>query len=53
MTGCTAARILSISTGGNTVTSILTSESVKRLGLKEGMSVAALIKASDVLLAVA
>ena len=39
--------------GGNTVTSILTSASVKRLGLKEGMSVAAVIKASDVLLAVA
>lgn len=39
--------------GGNTVTSILTSASVHRLGLKEGMSVAAVIKASDVLLAVA
>lgn len=39
--------------GGNTVTSILTSESVKRLGLKEGMKIAAVIKASDVLLAVA
>lgn len=39
--------------GGNTVTSILTSESVKRLGLHEGMTVAAVIKASDVLLAVA
>jgi len=39
--------------GGNTVTSILTSESVRRLGLQKGMSVAAVIKASDVLLAVA
>ena len=39
--------------GGNTVTSILTSESVRRLGLEEGMKVAAVIKASDVLLAVA
>lgn len=39
--------------GGNTVTSILTSESVRRLGLKEGMKVAAVIKASDVLLAIA
>lgn len=39
--------------GGNTVTSILTSASVKRLELKEGMQVAAVIKASDVLLAVA
>ena len=39
--------------GGNTVTSILTSESVRRLGLQEGMAVTAVIKASDVLLAVA
>ncbi|WP_028318625.1 TOBE domain-containing protein [Desulfobulbus elongatus] len=39
--------------GGNTVTSILTSESVRRLGLREGLRVAAVIKASDVLLAVA
>lgn len=39
--------------GGNTVTSILTSASVKRLGLEEGLPVAAVIKASDVLLAVA
>ena len=37
--------------GGNTVTSILTSASVKRLGLKEGVKIAAIIKASDVLLA--
>jgi molybdate transport system regulatory protein len=39
--------------GGNTVTSILTSASVKRLGLVEGMPIAAVIKASDVLLAIA
>ncbi len=39
--------------GGNTVTSILTSASVRRLGLKEGMQIAAVIKASDVLLAIA
>jgi len=39
--------------GGNTVTSILTSESVRRIGLKEGMPIAAIIKASDVLLAIA
>jgi molybdate transport system regulatory protein len=39
--------------GGNTVTSILTSESVRRLGLREGMAVKAVIKASDVMLAVA
>jgi molybdate transport system regulatory protein len=38
---------------GNTITSILTSQSVKRLGLAEGMNVQAIIKASDVLLAVA
>ena len=39
--------------GGNTVTSILTSESLYRLGLQTGMAVSAVIKASDVLLAVA
>jgi len=39
--------------GGNTVTSILTSESVRRIGLMEGMDISAIIKASDVLLAVA
>lgn len=39
--------------GGNTVTSILTSASVKRLGLVAGMKIAAIIKASDVLLAIA
>ena len=39
--------------GGNTVTSIITSASVKRLELKEGMEITAVIKASDVLLATA
>jgi len=39
--------------GGNTVTSILTSASVKRLELVPGMEIAAVIKASDVLLAIA
>ena len=38
---------------GNTVTSILTSEGVQRLGLIEGMTISAIIKASDVLLAIA
>ena len=37
--------------GGNTVTSILTSNSVKRLGLEPGSEVSAVIKASNVLLA--
>jgi len=37
--------------GGDTVTSILTSASVKRLGLVPGMKITAIIKASDVLLA--
>lgn len=39
--------------GGNTVTAILTSASVKRLGLMAGMKIAAIIKASDVMLALA
>ncbi len=38
--------------GGNTVTSILTSESVKNLGLAAGIEVTAIIKASSVLLAI-
>ena len=39
--------------GGNTVTAILTSASVKRLDLAPGLEITAMIKASDVLLAVA
>lgn len=38
--------------GGNTVTSILTSESVRSLELEPGMKVSAVIKASSVLLAI-
>ncbi len=37
--------------GGSTVTSIITSNSVKRLGLAVGKKISAVIKASDVLLA--
>ncbi|MDU9047844.1 MAG: TOBE domain-containing protein [Candidatus Electrothrix sp. Rat3] len=39
--------------GGNTVTSIITSTSVKRLELSIGKPISAIIKASDVLLAIA
>ncbi len=39
--------------GGSTVTSIITSASVKRLGLAVGYEISAIIKASDVLLATA
>jgi len=38
--------------GGNTVTSILTSESVREMQLRAGMEIAAIIKASSVLLAI-
>lgn len=38
--------------GGSTVTAINTSEGVRRLGLASGMEVAAIFKASSVLLAV-
>jgi molybdate transport system regulatory protein len=37
---------------GNTVTSILTSESVRNLGLAPGVEVSAIIKASSILLAI-
>lgn len=39
--------------GGNTVTAIVTTESVHKLGLTEGDEVSAVIKASSVILAVA
>jgi len=39
--------------GGSTVTSIITSNSVKRLALQEGQPLSAIIKATDVLLAIA
>ncbi len=39
--------------GGSSVTSIITSASVKRLGLAVGKEISAIIKASDVLLATA
>jgi molybdate transport system regulatory protein len=38
--------------GGRTVTAIITNESIRGLGLKEGVPACALIKATDVLLAV-
>jgi molybdate transport system regulatory protein len=37
--------------GGNTIASTITFDSVERLGLKVGNSVAAVIKASDVMIA--
>ncbi|MGR9072809.1 MAG: TOBE domain-containing protein [Gammaproteobacteria bacterium] len=39
--------------GGKTLTAVVTDESIRSLGLKEGMKVCALIKASHVVLAVA
>lgn len=38
--------------GGKAITSIVTNESIRRLGIREGARVTALIKASDVMLAV-
>jgi molybdate transport system regulatory protein len=38
--------------GGQCLTAIVTNESIRNMGLKEGVSVCALVKASSVILAV-
>jgi molybdopterin-binding protein len=41
-----------IDVGGQTVTAAITNESAEELGLKPGMEVAAIIKASDVMIGI-
>jgi molybdopterin-binding protein len=49
--GATTAHVR-IDVGGTVVTASITNESVEDLGLKKGMQVSAVIKASDVMVAV-
>lgn len=51
--GAVNAEIVIELAGGKTVAAIITNESVKTLGLKEGMRATALIKASHIILATA
>jgi molybdopterin-binding protein len=50
--GAVAAEVVVDIGGGHTVTATITVGSVERLGLKPGMSATAVIKASDVMIAV-
>jgi molybdopterin-binding protein len=49
--GATTAHVR-IDTGGTIVTASITNEAVEELGLREGMPASAVIKASDVMIAV-
>ncbi|MBJ7534411.1 TOBE domain-containing protein [Rhodomicrobium vannielii ATCC 17100] len=49
--GTTTAHVL-LDVGGTTITASITNESVEDLGLKEGMEASAIIKSSDVIIAV-
>ena len=50
--GSTTAHV-TLDVGGTTLTASITNEAVDELGLKEGMKASAVIKASDVMVAVA
>ncbi|MGE0212356.1 MAG: molybdopterin-binding protein [Parvibaculaceae bacterium] len=50
--GATTAHVKIDIGGGNTVTASITNEAVEELGLKAGAKVKAVIKASDVMVAV-
>jgi molybdopterin-binding protein len=50
-TGAVTAHVR-LDVGGNIVTSSITNEAVKKLGIKKGMTAYAVIKASDVMVAV-
>jgi molybdopterin-binding protein len=49
--GATTAHV-TLDVGGTTVTASITNDSVDELGLKEGMQASAVIKASDVMIAI-
>ena len=49
--GATTAHVR-LDVGGTIVTAAITNEAVEELGLKEGMDAAAVVKASDVMVAV-
>jgi molybdopterin-binding protein len=50
--GAVAAQVQVNIGGGNVITSMITQESAKRLGLKKGKPVSVIIKASEVILGV-
>lgn len=49
--GATTAHVR-LDVGGNVITAAITNEAVDELGLKEGMEASAVVKASDVMVAV-
>ncbi len=52
ITGAVNSKVIIETAGGETIVSIITKESVESLGLKEGKEVYAVIKASNVMVAV-
>ncbi len=52
ITGAVNSEVIIETAGGETIVSIITKESVESLGLKEGKEVYAVIKASNVMVAV-
>ncbi len=52
ITGAVNSEVIIETSGGETIVSIITKESVESLGLKEGKQVYAVIKASNVMVAV-
>ncbi len=50
--GATTSHVKLRLTGGETITASITNEAVDELGLKEGMTATAIVKASDVMIGV-
>jgi molybdopterin-binding protein len=50
--GAVNSEVIILTSGGETIVSVITKESVESLGLKEGKEVYAVVKASNVMVAV-
>jgi molybdopterin-binding protein len=50
--GAVNSEVVILTNGGETMVSIITKESVENLGLKEGKEVYAVVKATDVMVAI-